>query len=401
MEKIVDRKQVNRLVLLFALAYTVSYITRINYGAVISEMESDTAFSRSLLSIALTGSFITYGVGQIISGIIGDRVSPKKLVTVGFVITIVMNALIPLCQTPYQMTIVWCVNGFAQSLLWPPMTRLMSVMLTENDYKIAATKVMWGGSFGTIAVYLFSPLCISALGWRSVFWFSAFLGIIMVLFWNRYSYEIGVVKKEKVTAQPTEKTSLFTPVMLVIMLAIVLQGMLRDGITTWMPTYISETYQLSNVISILTGVILPIFSIITLQFASDLYIKKLKNPMTCAGVFFVSGTLFALLLFLLNGQSAACSVLFSALLTGCMHGVNLILICMIPPFFERTGKVSTVSGVLNSCTYVGSALSTYGFALLSEQIGWQFTILLWFIIALVGGVCCLCCARPWKQKMMS
>ncbi len=400
MEKIVDRKQFNRFALLFLLTYTVSYITRTNYGAVISEMESDTAFSRSLLSIALTGSFITYGVGQIVSGIIGDRVSPKKLVTVGFVLTIVMNALIPLCQSPYQMTIVWCVNGFAQSLMWPPMTRLMSVMLTEDDYKVAVTKVMWGGNFGTITVYLLSPLCIAMFGWRSVFWFSAFLGIVMMFFWNRYSYDIGIVKKEKVTAQPTENPSLFTPMMLVIMFAIVLQGMLRDGITTWMPTYISETYQMSNVISILTGVILPVFSILTLQFASNLYIKKLKNPMTCAGVFFVGGTVFALLLFLLNGQNAAFSVLFSALLTGCMHGVNLILICMIPSFFETTGKVSTISGVLNSCTYVGSALSTYGFALLSEQTGWNFTLLLWLIIALVGGICCLCCAKPWKQKMM-
>ncbi len=401
MEKIVEKKQINQLAILFALTYMVSYITRINYGAIISEMESDTGFSRSLLSIALTGSFITYGIGQVISGIIGDRVSPKKLVTLGFCITIVMNILIPFCQNPYQMAGIWCVNGFAQSLMWPPIVRLMTTLLTDEDYKVVTTKVSWGSSFGTIAVYLLSPLCIAAFGWRSVFWFSALFGIIMVLFWHRYSYEIGVVKQEKTTVQPTEKLSFFTPMMLLLMLAIVLQGMLRDGVTTWMPTYISETYQMSNVISILTGVILPVFSILTFQFASKLYIKKLTNPMTCAGVFFIGGTVFALLLFLLNGQNAVYSVLLSALLTGCMHGVNLILICMVPSFFEKSGKVSTVSGVLNSCTYIGSALSTYGIALLSEQIGWQYTILLWFIIAFVGGLCCLCCAKPWKQKMMS
>ena len=45
-----------------------------------------------------------------------------------------------------------------------------------------------------------------------------------------------------------------------VMIAIVMQGMLRDGVTTWMPSYISETYNLSNAIAILTGVVLPVFS---------------------------------------------------------------------------------------------------------------------------------------------
>lgn len=63
--------------LLFFLTYMVSYITRTNYGAIIAEMEVATDMSRELLSMALTGSFITYGIGQIISGIIGDRFSPK------------------------------------------------------------------------------------------------------------------------------------------------------------------------------------------------------------------------------------------------------------------------------------------------------------------------------------
>lgn len=67
------------LIILFACTYMVSYITRTNYGAVISEMQTATAIPRSLLSRALTGSFITYGMGQIISGMPGqfDRNDPS------------------------------------------------------------------------------------------------------------------------------------------------------------------------------------------------------------------------------------------------------------------------------------------------------------------------------------
>ena len=127
---------------LFTLTYTISYITRINYGAVISEMEAASGIARSVLSMALTGSFFTYGTGQIISGFLGDRISPKRLVSVGLITTVVMNLLIPVCPSPYLMAAVWCVNGFAQSLMWPPLVRLMNALFTDEQYKMATTKVI-------------------------------------------------------------------------------------------------------------------------------------------------------------------------------------------------------------------------------------------------------------------
>ena len=79
------------------------------------------------------------------------------------------------------------------------------------------------------------------------------------------------------------------------------------------------------------------------------------------------------------------------------HGVNLILICMVPRYYKDSGCVSLVSGLLNSCTYVGSALSTYGIALLTEQIGWDSTILLWALIALGGALICFALIPAWRK----
>lgn len=402
MIKSVQRNSASAVTLLFAVTYMISYMTRINYGAIISEMGSATGFTKSQLSMALTGSFITYGVGQIISGICGDKLSPKKLVSFGLIVTVLMNLLIPVCKNPYQMLGVWCINGFAQSFMWPPLVRLMSVLLSDEEYKKACGKVSWGSSIGTIAVYLISPLFISLFGWKSVFLFSAICGAVMIVVWNRYACETNApAEKTDVSGQSTGKSSLFSMVMIGVMAAIILQGMLRDGVTTWMPSYIAETYHMSNAASILTGVVLPLFGIVCVQLASRLYIRKFTNPMMCAGIFFFTGALSALAMFLLTGQNAAFSVLFSALLTGSMHGVNLILICMIPPFFKSQGNVSTVSGILNSCTYIGSAISTYGIAVLSENIGWSNTLLVWLAIAAAGTLICTLCIRPWKFKMPS
>ena len=398
MEKLQTKKQVNALAILLTVTYMISYITRINYGAIISEMVEATKISKSMLSMALTGSFITYGTGQVVSGILGDRFSPKKLVFWGLVASICMNLLIPVCNSPYQMLVVWCINGFAQSFMWPPIVRIMTEQLSEDDYKTTCTKVSWGSSFGTIVVYLCSPLLITLAGWKSVFVFSAIAGIIMLFIWNKKCADIKGGYKKTVQSQKGSMNNIFTPLMIMIMLAIVLQGMLRDGVTTWMPSYIFETYNLSNVISILTGVILPLFSILSFQAATKLYMNKLKNPMLCAGVFFGAGAVSALLLTFVTGKNAAFSVLLSALLTGCMHGVNLLLICMIPPFFKKYGNVSTVSGVLNSCTYIGSAISTYGIALLSEKLGWGFTLFGWLLIAALGTLICLVCVKPWSKE---
>ena len=405
MTKLRTKKEVNRLALLFSITYMVSYITRINYGAVISQMVIDTGISKSLLSLALTGSFITYGIGQIFSGILGDKRSPKKLVSAGLCATVLMNLLIPICTSPYQMLVVWCINGLAQAFMWPPLVLLMTAYLSDEDYKKVTVKVSWGSSLGTIVVYLIAPALIVIGGWKLIFFVSALLGFIMAVFWQIFAKDITKQDRLSLTADASSKTSnkgsikiFLSPLIIGLMIGIILQGMLRDGVTTWMPSYITETYHLKNIISILTGVLLPIFGMLSFEVASVLYRKKLNNPLLCAGVLFAVGSLSALILWGFNGRSAMLSVLFSALLTGCMHGVNLMLICMTPPYFKKYGAVSTVSGVLNSCTYIGSAISTYGIAVLSDKLGWNFTLIIWLAIAAAGALICFLCTKPWQRK---
>ena len=397
-EILTEKKQVRGFIFLMALMYMTSYLTRVDYSVVIADMVRAEGLEKSLLSIALTGNFITYGAGQLVSGYFGDRIQPKKLLQGGLIVTILMNLLIPICKNPYQMAVVWCVNGFAQAFMWPPMVRMLAAKLSELDYQRACVRVSFGSLSAMILLYLFSPLIIHISGWRTVFLFSAAIGILMAVIWQKYAV---FIEMEAPKEREQENGKRFFPAVLVVaMAAIVLQGILRDGITTWMPSYISETYHLSSSISILTGVILPIFSIGCQFFAGWVYRTRLQNPMTCGGAFFGLGVLSAAALILCTGKSPAGSVLFSAILTGCMHGVNLILICMIPVHFQKYGCVSLISGVLNSCTYIGSAISSYGFAKISEVAGWNATVISWSVVALLGGILCFGGAKAYREKVM-
>ena len=113
---------------------------------------------------------------------------------------------------------------------------------------------------------------------------------------------------------------------------------------------------------------------------------------------FLIGTTATLGLYWSSGNCAALSVFCSATLTGTMHGVSSMLTAMVPPFFRKYGNVSAVSGVLNACAYVGSGISTFGIAVLSENIGWSTTLLVWCGIAAAGGIICLGAMTPWRKR---
>lgn len=134
-------------------------------------------------SMAVTGSFVTYGIGQLISGWLGDRIKPRYLMFIGLMVSAGMNVCVPLFSRPAAMLVFWCINGFAQALMWPPMVRLLSDYLDQDTYKKSCVWVSWGSSAGTIFLYLFAPVCIVWKGWRSLFFLCAGCAVLFAFAW--------------------------------------------------------------------------------------------------------------------------------------------------------------------------------------------------------------------------
>ena len=412
--KLKNKRYIAALTYLCAAVYLVSYLTRKNFGAVISEYVVAEGVTKSSASIVTVALFICYGLGQLFSGWLGDRVKPKYVIFAGLAATSALNlAAIAVGSNTVLLTVVWGLNGFAQAMLWPPMVRITSDYLTSEDYQTACVRITWGGSIGTIAVYLVSSLFIKLFAsWRTVFVFSAVCGILMTVLWmlgmSRVERFAGAESSpaeasdapEPADAEPRKKpkVNLFAvSPLLLIMLAIVFQGMLRDGVETWMPSYLHDTFGLDTSSSILTSVGLPIFSIFSIQVASVVYRKWFRNEMTCSTVIFGVGFVCAVLLGVFCGANVALSALLVVLITGAMHGVNLIMTCMVAAAYGKYGNVSFVSGLLNSCTYIGSALFTYGIARLADLFDWRATIFSWAGVALLGIICCAAAIRSWAR----
>lgn len=402
------RRRIPLMTLLCCLVYFVSYLTRINYAAALSELATSLHVSNEAVSLAVTVSFITYGLGQTLCGFLGDAIDPRRMIAAGLAATSLCNLFLPLMPGIYWMTGLWGLNGFFQSMLWPPLVRIMAENLSEADFRRACVFVSAAASFGTIAVYLMVPACIWLSGWRLAFIMPAMLGIAAVVIWlagtractggNRpgdAACSVGANALPR-THTPGLWTLICRSALLPIMVVIILQGILRDGITTWMPTYINDRYHLGTSISILTTAVLPLFSIVSVTAANAVQ-KRIDSEVTVASLMFAAGFAAAAGLRLFFAFSPVLPVICMALITGCMHGVNTMLISRLPRHFAPYGRVSSVSGLLNTFTYVGSALSTYGIAAISGRWGWLTTVTLWGGVALAGTLLCTLCIRRWNR----
>jgi len=385
---------------LLTLVYFSSYVTRINLAAVISEVVTATGFPRTELAVALTCLSTTYGFGQIVNGMLGDRIKPQNLILTGLLIATVINFVFPfLASSPTLMALLWGMNGFAQAMMWPPIVKILVANMDDNLYSYAVVRVSWGSSIGTIVVYLAAPLIIGLAGWQGVFWFSGAIGAAITVLWFFLRRGISVPQPKTDSASPAKARipgkALFP--MAFIALGIIFQGMLRDGVSSWMPSYLAEIFNLGNKTSIFCTVSLAVFGMLSYSVATALYKRYFSNEVVCGSVIFAVSIAASVLLFLFFDGGAALTILLMATITSCMHGINLMLITHVPKRFRKYGNISTISGAVNACTYIGSAIFTYAVALLSEKIGWRYTVGVWALIALLGTVCCYIAAKPWRK----
>lgn len=389
------KKTIRIFEILCCFVYFVSYITRINFGAVIAEIAAAEGYKNSALSLVISAGFISYGIGQIISGAMGDKISAKKMIFIGFLITSACNLFVPLCTGISIMAVLWLINGFAQSMMWPPLLKLITEYSDGKNFSRICANVSAGGSAGTIFVYLTAPIFIRFGEWKSVFYFSGAAGIFIAIIWMLVIDKI-ISHLEPITAVKTKKNN---PLKIreffvkygigTICAAIVCQGFLRDGITTWLPSCISEVFNIEAMYSILISAAMPVFSIIGIKMTATVHQRWIKDEVRLSGYLFLTVSILLVIWGAIYSKTPVLSVILSSLICGLTHGINFLLICVVPKRFAGGGHVSLISGILNFCTYIGSAASSYAMAGISECFSWQISIFCWGVTALIGFLLCV------------
>lgn len=391
------------------IAYFSTYIGRLNYSASLTGIILSEGFSKGQAGMIGTAFFFAYGAGQFVSGFLGDRLAPKKMVFTGLMVSGLCNLAMAGAKSSGLMTAVWCVNGLFQAFIWSPMIRLMYEYYKTETRMKACVSLNSSVPIGTMAAYGLTALVIWLSGWRTMFVLAGAALIGTSLFWitgmkrvERYAAESGKMAEMpsgetggSAKAAVNWKSLLIQSGFLFLMIALFVQGALKDGVTTWVPTYISETYGLSAILAITSTMVIPVFNLLGVYLASFANLHWFRNEVRTAGAFFVVSAAAILVLRLSSGRSMAVSFLMLALATTAMMAVNTMLIAVLPSYFGVIGRASSVSGLLNSSVYAGGAVSTYGIGALSVALGWNATIVIWFLMAAVSAVICFLTVRKW------
>ena len=398
----------NLLIALGCMVYFSSYVMRYSYTVSMANIVSVTSLTETQAGVIGAALFFSYGAGQIVSGILGDRLKPNLIILTGIIVGAACNFIFPLYHSVAFYAVVWAVNGFAQAMLWPPLVRIFSDRLSPEKCTGGIVAVAVTANAATVALYLIIPLILNGPGWKSVFIISGIFAAVSGALWCA-GYGLAAKKLNKkeggnAPEEPArnEKRPRLWPVlsgcgMIFILLAIVCQGFLRDGVTGWFPSYVSDTFSIPSSDGILMTAVLSAAAIVSIYMMKWIYRRFCKNEVRIALVCFAAAAALSVLLFAFYSGSVVLSVSCSALIVALSHGINLMLISYIPTLFAKLGIASTVSGVTNACTYLGSGLSSYLFALVAQLIGWRYVILFWALISVFGAVVCAAAYRPWKK----
>lgn len=127
---------------------------------------------------------ISYAAMQIPTGILADRISPKKLFALGILGTNVFAILFAIGDSFAVMVAVQAVGGVFRSLMFVPGIILITRHFSDARRATAMSLFVAGGFASNVIVNLLGPLLVGPLGWRGVIVLSSVLGLVVLcLFW--------------------------------------------------------------------------------------------------------------------------------------------------------------------------------------------------------------------------
>lgn len=404
LNKIDSKIYVRRLFCLCWIVYCVSYVGRLNYSAAMTVMINEGTLNSEQAGFIGMFYFFTYGIGQFINGFLGDKVSPKKMILAGLGVSAAANAGMGLSSHFMSMACMWGINGYFQSMIWAPIIRIFAEMLHEYDKLRCSVNIQSSSVAGTLIAYLLSAILLATRQWQSVFFMAAALllavaaifgfGFQKVLIYaNRHARPAKTVStKEEIPSAPPKRGSfwklLIHSEILFILVPTIIHGILKDGVTAWVPTYISESFDLAPSFSVLLTTVLPIINLSGAYIGWQVY-RRTKKNLAKTNMFFFATAAISLFVLLRHGRASVfLTIILLAVITSSMMAINTLTISVYPLKFEKQQRVSSASGFLNAMAYIGSAFSTFAIGILVEYRGWHDTIMTWLAVAILASAIC-------------
>ncbi len=377
-----------------SISYLAVYIARNILGAVSPQMIEGGVFTTESIGTLSSVYFVTYAVGQLINGAIGDKIKAKYMISFGLILAGICNMVFSLsagsvavAYTAYAMT------GFFLSMIYGPMTKVVA----ENVEPIYATRCSLGYTFASFIATPGAGLLASFLVWQSVFGVSSAMLIIMgiIAFTVFLLFERKGVIAYGQYQPPKEKGGsiklLIKHQIIKFTLISIITGVVRTTVVFWLPTYISQYLGFSSQKAAMIFTVASFIISFTAFIAVFVYERLNRNmDLTILLAFIISACCF-MTVFLV--KQPVINIIFMVLAIMSSNCAASMLWSRYCPSLRDTGKVSAATGFLDFVSYMSAAASSTIFANAVSDIGWSWLIIVWFGLMVLGIIVAL----PYKK----
>lgn len=369
------------------MVYTASYLGRYSYSANITPIIDAFGASRADAGLITSFFFFSYGIGQILNGIL-CRYYPKRLiVSVSLIISSLLNLAI-YAGIPFHLyKFLWLINGICLSILWPSLVLLLSETMSKENLTKSALVMSLPVPIGTFAIYGASSLFVNAGHHEYAFLLAAVTMLAATVVWILlYPRAFANKKTVEQTVQANTSGTKFSPALLgtILILAFFAVGcnLVKDGLGTWVPAILKENFALPDSLSILLTLLLPVVSFFSS--ALDAYMHK-KIPSfvkLCALWYVLTFVLVGLVILSINSGPWVLVLALFGMIALFAHGINTLITSMAPLHMRDQINSGLLTGILNGCCYMGSAISSYGLGSVADKAGWSGVF--WLLFAVCG-----------------
>ena len=127
----ISNKAKNAILLgaLCSISYLAVYIARNVLSAVTPQM-IENGFSEVYIGKLSSVYFVVYAVGQLINGIIGDKIKARYMISLGLLLAGACNALFPfISEWRIGAILIYAMTGFFLAMIYGPLTKVISESL--------------------------------------------------------------------------------------------------------------------------------------------------------------------------------------------------------------------------------------------------------------------------------
>ncbi len=367
------------------LSYVANYFLRNMLGVLTPSILNSTSYTKEYIALLSSTYMVSYAVGHLINGMLGDVFKPRFMVLIGLLVAGISTILFPLTEQRILQIICFLVLGYCLSMLRGPLMKI----ITENTKPDHARIICVFFSFSSFAGPLIASFIAMLFKWKTAFVVAGVLTVMVgigaytALHFMEKRDLISVKRIQQVTL--SEMLAVFKIDRIWFYFAIsCLSEVSGTPMTFWMPTFFNEYLSLDeNTSNLIFSFIFFVSAIIPFIALTVYKLSKERDTLIIKTAFLIAAIAFLFMLIVPKGVFTMILLLIARIMNSL---VSAILWSVYVPGLGKTGRVSSVNGIMDFMGYVTASIATSVFAFIITTFGWRGLIISWGVFALVGVI---------------